>query len=118
MFWKLALTIGVILLLTGRSDLLRHPIVRLLLPRSWAARLSLLPTRSSGSRMARDERPTSARSNHEPEVEPANPASPSSEASSWFGNRTYYFLLILAATAVVAWVVTRALIVQGTADVP
>jgi hypothetical protein len=42
------------------------------------------------------------------------PAKPTPQASTWEG-RLYWFLVILAATAVAAWIVTRTLIVSTPA---
>jgi hypothetical protein len=79
----------VALALYGRSGLQKHPYVRMLRP--W-----LSPTR----------RTTSSRASS-----PSPAPSPASEASKakWEG-RVFWFLAIVAATAVAAWIVTRTLI--------
>lgn len=46
MFWKLALTVALAMLLFGRSGLHRNPIARLLLPKAWVAWLSASPVQS------------------------------------------------------------------------
>ena len=46
MFWKIALTVAVVLLLSGRTAALNNPLLRLLLPRGWSSRLIALAPRA------------------------------------------------------------------------
>lgn len=97
MFWKLAFTLAVVLLLAGRTSVLRHPLARLLLPRSWSARLlSAVPDR------------------------PAKKAEPTkeTESDSKLSRRIYIALVILASVAIATWIVTRALIYRETPPLP
>jgi hypothetical protein len=80
--WKLALVVVLPLLLYGRAGVFRHPLFRLLLPVSQPAR------RSS---------PT-----------PRPPGQTTAPPKGW--SRTYVALVVLAAVAIISWVVTRAVI--------
>lgn len=80
----------VVLVLYGRSGVLQGDRARTILP--W-----LSPVRRTSRR---------------PAARPASAAVPG--ASLVRGHRVYWFLTILAATAVAAWVVTRTLISSGT----
>jgi hypothetical protein len=75
--WKLIIVAVVALVAYGRLGLPRHPLFRLLLP--WT-------------------------SNSEPVA--AAPAKTSSRPS-WMSDRWFVFLMVLAATALAAWIVTR-----------
>ncbi len=113
MFWKLALTLTVVLMALGRSGPQRNILIRLLLPREWAARLippaavSATPTRSSQTRTT-----TSAVKDQEAT------APPQATKSSTWGDRAYLLLVVTAATAVTAWIVTHALITTEPANTP
>lgn len=87
MFWKLALVVVLPLLLFGRAGVMSHPLVRVLLPRSWASAIPVVQPR-------------------------AKPAGERPQPSA-LGTRLYVALLVLAAVAVASWMVTRALISGG-----
>ncbi|QDV37018.1 hypothetical protein [Tautonia plasticadhaerens] len=91
MFWKLAFTVTVVLLIAGRSSTLRNPLVRLILPRSWVAALSALPARRAGE---------AARSG----------ASPPSPGRNWFDRRARFILIVIVLSGVAALLATRAMI--------
>jgi hypothetical protein len=78
--WKLAIVAVLALIFYGRLGLPQHPLLRLLLP--W-------------SPPARREAAT-----------PATPAKPS-RRPTWLNDRWFVFLMVLAATALAAWIVTR-----------
>ncbi|CAN5650602.1 hypothetical protein BH23PLA1_BH23PLA1_01350 [soil metagenome] len=109
MFWKLALTITVALMALGRAGPQRNLLIRLLLPREWAARLIPPPAPArprSGSGSGSRPRPAAA-----------EPEAPVARSSPW-GDRAYLLLVVTAATAVAAWIVTHALITSDPAVSP
>jgi hypothetical protein len=75
--WKLAIVAVVALIAYGRLGLPRHPLFRLLLP--WTS----TPSRATG------------------------PPSKASNRPAWMSDRWFVFLMVLAATALAAWIVTR-----------
>jgi hypothetical protein len=75
--WKLAIVAVIAIICYGRLGLPRHPIFRLLLP--WTS----MPGRTSA------------------------PPAESNKRISWLGDRWFVFLMVIAATAVAAWIVTR-----------
>ena len=91
MFWKLALTAAAILFLSGRTGIVRNPLVRLLLPRSWSARLSAIPTRWAATKAARQQH------EQQQQHEPAEPG---------LDRRARRALFILALIGLAAWIVT------------
>ncbi|WP_169979277.1 hypothetical protein [Tautonia rosea] len=104
MFWKLVLTIAIILLVVGRTSVLRNPIVRLVLPRSWQTALSLLP-----SSMPRRE-PHSRREAASPTTEPPN----NLPSRRWLDGKVRLILFVLFLLGIAAWMATRAMITMET----
>ena len=103
MFWKLLLTVAIIVLLFGRTSVLHHPIVRLILPRSWVTALSLLPN------AAPRREPPSRRD------VPAPPgASADSPARRWLDGKVRLILFVLFLIGIAAWMATRAMITMET----
>ncbi|MEW4567057.1 hypothetical protein AB1L88_04250 [Tautonia sp. JC769] len=107
MFWKLLLTIAVILLLFGRTSVLHHPILRLVLPRSWVTALSLLPT--SAPRRgppSRREGPAPAEADPEPAVD--------ARSRRWLDGKIRLILFALLLLGIAAWMATRVVIMADT----
>jgi hypothetical protein len=102
-FWKLLLTIAIIVLVFGRTSVLRHPIVRLLLPRSWATALSLLPT------PAPRREPPSRR-----EAPVPSGTSADSPPRRWLDGKVRLILFVLFLLGIAAWMATRAMIMMET----
>jgi hypothetical protein len=100
--WKLAFTLTVVLLIAGRTPVLRNPLVRLLLPRSWVTALSILPSRRSP-----------------PTVRPGpGPDQPVPRAGrNWSDRRARLILIALALAGIAALLATRATI-WGEANAP
>ncbi|RUL89411.1 hypothetical protein [Tautonia sociabilis] len=87
MLWKLAITLGVVFWIAGRTPALSNPLIRLLLPRSWAAVLSALPARR-----------------------PTRPGPPAEPPKPWLDRRTKVALIVVLLLAIAAWLATRATI--------
>lgn len=121
MFWKLALTAAAILFLSGRTGILRNPLVRLLLPRSWSARLSAVPARWVSVR----SKSKAARSHSGSESEPESNSNSNSEseletepATTWFNRRVRIALLVLGLVGLLAWIVTTWMVWRQSAAGP
>jgi hypothetical protein len=102
---ELALVALVVLVLYGRSGVLKSRQFQTIWP--W-----LSPARRTVGRPAASRASTEFRAH----PIPANARSKSPRVSSLFlfkGNRLYWFLTILAATGVAAWVITRVIIASG-----
>ena len=94
MFWKIALTAAVVLLLTGRTAALNNPLFRLLLPRGWSSRLIALAPRVGT--VGRPSEPTA----------PAEPRRP------LLDRRVRLALLVLGLLALSGWIATQFLVVR------
>ncbi len=104
-FRELALVAMVFLVLYGRSGVLKSRQFQAIRP--W-----ITPVRRTSGRSA--SATSSARSQSTGDATSARP----SRGFGPFvleGNRLFWFLTILAATAVAAWIITRQLILSGTA---
>lgn len=98
MFWKLAFTVTVVLLIAGRSSTLRNPLVRLILPRSWVAALSALPERRA-------------------RTAPRSEAPAPGPGRDWLDRRARIVLIVLVLAGVAALLATRAMI-SNQSDAP
>lgn len=95
----------VVLVLYGRSGVLKGQRAQQVLP--WLSPVRRTPQRSGGAARAGEATSTTPRL--------------MSKVPGAFlvrGNRLYWFLTILAATAVAAWIITRTLIASGSAPLP
>ena len=90
---KLAVVLAVALVFFGRSGLPLPRSLRLLRPLLTLVRSEAAPT----------TRPSTADLPSEPQVRSRRPA----PAAVWVSDRWFWFLTILAATAVASWVITR-----------
>jgi hypothetical protein len=92
----------VVLVLYGRSGVLQGERARTILP--WLSPIRRTPPRQRATRRAAPSTATAAI------------PSPSRVSGAFLirGHRLYWFLTILAATAVAAWVITRTLITSGS----
>lgn len=115
---ELAIVVVVVVALYGRANVLRSQRVQSILP--WIS-----PTRrtSPGSRRAGRNGPGPAATrgglNDEAEAELPEGAGPWARRAAFLrGNGLYWALIILAATAIAAWIVTRTLIVTGAGPSP
>ncbi|WP_152050509.1 hypothetical protein [Tautonia marina] len=105
MFWKLVLTIAIVLLVVGRTSVLRNPIVRLVLPRSWQTALSLLPSSAPPPR----REPPSRR-----EATPTTETPTGSQPRRWLDGKIRLILFVLFLLGIAAWMATRAMIMMET----
>jgi hypothetical protein len=112
---ELAMVAAVVLVLYGRSGVLRSQRFQSILP--WIAPVRRKPARpaTGGGRRSDGLGPASA-SASSPRFATATAARP--RAFRLEGNRLFWFLTILAATAVATTIISRALILQGASPVP
>jgi hypothetical protein len=108
---ELAMVAAVVLVLYGRSGVLRSRRAQALWP--WIAPVRRKPGRSGvgGSRRPDGAHPSAASPDAGPGVVKK------SRIPQLDGNRLFWFLTILAATAVATMIVTRSLILQGAGPV-